>query len=141
MTSTTKSLLPVKRYFASATAARKATTIESATTAPTTIRLFFTVSQKYGRAIASRKCCSVGLVENHVGEKLLISSSGLKAVETIQKTGNTTTTKTARPTTFHAVRRSRRRRARLIVAARGAATAPWERGIASLPVLIGPHPS
>ncbi len=48
MTRTTKSLLPVKRYFASATAARKATTIESATTAPTTIRLFLTVSQKYG---------------------------------------------------------------------------------------------
>ena len=48
MTSTTKSLLPVKRYFASATAARNATTIESATTAPTTIRLFLTVSQKYG---------------------------------------------------------------------------------------------
>ena len=60
ITSTTKSLLPVKRYFASATAARNATTIESTTTAPTTMRLFFTVSQKYGRAIASRKCCSVG---------------------------------------------------------------------------------
>jgi hypothetical protein len=60
----------VNRYFARATAARNATTIESATTAPTTIRLFFTVSQKYGRAIASRKCWSVGLVGNQVGERL-----------------------------------------------------------------------
>ena len=39
-------LVPVKRYFARATAARNATTIESATDPPTTIRLFFTVSQK-----------------------------------------------------------------------------------------------
>src|SRR5918996_5374649 len=94
ITSTTKSLLPVNRYLARATAARNATTIDRTTTAPTTMRLFFTVSQKYGRAIASRKCCKVGSVVNHVGVKLLISSSGLNAVETIQNTGNATTTNT-----------------------------------------------
>ena len=48
------------------------------------IRLFLTVSQKNGRAIASRKWSSVGEVGNHVGVSPLISSSGLKAVVTIQ---------------------------------------------------------
>ena len=38
----------MKRNFASATAARKASTIESATVTLTTIRLFLTPSQKYG---------------------------------------------------------------------------------------------
>ena len=40
---------PVKRYLASATAARNASTIESATVTLTMIRLFFTFSQKNGR--------------------------------------------------------------------------------------------
>ena len=58
--STMKSLRPVKRYFASATAARNASTIEAATATITMIRLFLTSSQKYGLLIASRKCDSVG---------------------------------------------------------------------------------
>ena len=74
----------MKRYFASATAARNAITIEATTATTTTIRLFFTVSQKYGRAIASRKWSSVGELGNHVGVMPLISSSGLNAVVTIQ---------------------------------------------------------
>ena len=52
---TMKIFRPVKRNFASATAARKASTIESATATDTTIKLFFTLDQKYGRLIASRK--------------------------------------------------------------------------------------
>jgi hypothetical protein len=51
---------------------------------------------------------SVGLVEKNVGVKLEISSSGLKAVDTIQKTGKTRTAKTASPTAFHAHRANRR---------------------------------
>ena len=51
---------PLKRYFASATAARNASTTESTTTTETTIRLFSRSSQKYGRWIASEKCWSVG---------------------------------------------------------------------------------
>src|SRR6188472_2695955 len=113
----------VRWYFASATAARNATTIERATTAPTTIRLFFTTSQKYGRAMASRKCCNVGWIENHVGEDEWISVSGLNAVEIIQNTGKTNTRKTPRPTTFQTARRRRRLRARRIDAARGVARA------------------
>ena len=53
---TMNSLRPVKRYFASATAARNASTIETTTVTITMIRLFLTSSQKYGRSIASRKC-------------------------------------------------------------------------------------
>ena len=102
---TMKSLRPVKRYFASATAARNASTIEIATASSTMITLFFTASQKNGLWIASRKCWSVGCPENHVGVWLLISSSGLNAVEIIQKTGKTMTTKSATPTTFQPVRR------------------------------------
>ena len=60
ITSTMKSLRPLKRYFASATAARNASTIEIATVTVTMIRLFLTSSQKYGLWIASRKCWSVG---------------------------------------------------------------------------------
>src|SRR5262245_48212476 len=105
------SLRPVNRYFARATAATNARTTETTRAAATTKRLFFTVSQKYGRAIASRKWSSVGDVENHVGVRLLISSSGLNAVETIQKTGKTSATKTATPTTSQPRRRSHRRRA------------------------------
>ena len=75
---------PLKRYFASAIAARKAITIASSTEKPTMIMLFFTSAQKYGRLTASRKCWSVGSVENHVGWRLLISSVGLNAVEIIQ---------------------------------------------------------
>ena len=54
--STMKIFRPVKRNFASATAARNASTIESATVTLTMIRLFLTPSQKNGRLIASRKC-------------------------------------------------------------------------------------
>ena len=50
----------------------------------TTIRLFFTPSQKKGLLIASRKCDSVGWSGNHVGVGPLSSSSGLKALATIQ---------------------------------------------------------
>src|ERR687887_1343775 len=91
---TMKSFRPVKRYFASATAATNDTTIEIATAATTMIRLFLTSSQKNGRWIASRKWRIVGCVENQVGVRLLISVSGLNAVETIQKTGKIMTTKT-----------------------------------------------
>ena len=44
--STMKSLRPVKRYFASATAATNASTMDAITVTPTTTRLFFTISQK-----------------------------------------------------------------------------------------------
>ena len=57
-----------------------------------------TSCQKYGRLIASRKCASVGWSGTHVGVRLTISSSGLNAVEIIQKTGNTITTNTITPT-------------------------------------------
>ena len=67
MIRTMNALRPVKRNFASATAARKASTIASATVTLTTIRLFLTPSQKKGRLIASRKCESVGCSENQVG--------------------------------------------------------------------------
>ncbi len=84
ITSTTKSLRPANAYRASATAARNETTIEIATVTPTTIRLFFTSTQKNGRWIASRKCESVGLVGSHCGVRLTIFSLGLNAVEIIQ---------------------------------------------------------
>ena len=45
----------MNRYFASATAAKNASTIEATTATQTTISVFWTVSQKNGRAIASRK--------------------------------------------------------------------------------------
>ena len=61
------------------------------------IRLFFTSVQKNGVWIASRKCVTVGWSENHVGVRLLIWSSDLNAVEIIQKTGKTITTKSAMP--------------------------------------------
>jgi hypothetical protein len=55
-------LRPLKRYLASATAARNASTIDSATVTPTTTRLFSTAFQKNGWSlpeIASRKWSSV----------------------------------------------------------------------------------
>ena len=58
---------PEKRNFASATAARNASTIESATTTPTMITLFFRSVQKYGLWSASWKWSSVGWSGNHVG--------------------------------------------------------------------------
>ena len=57
----------MKRYRASAIAARNAITIEIATVTETTIRLFNTSRQKKGRLSASRKCCSVGWSGNQVG--------------------------------------------------------------------------
>ncbi len=51
---TMKSLRPLKRYLASATAARNASTIEAGTATITMMRLFLTSSQKYGLLIASR---------------------------------------------------------------------------------------
>src|SRR5882762_5948423 len=51
---TMKSLRPVKRYFASAIAARNARAIEMATVVQTMIRLFFTSGQKNGVWIAAR---------------------------------------------------------------------------------------
>ena len=72
MITTMKSFRPVKRNFASATAARNASTIESATVTATTIRLFLTPSQKNGRLIASRKWPSVACSGTHVGFRLLI---------------------------------------------------------------------
>ena len=52
---TMNSFRPVKRYLASATAARKASVIEIATVTQTTIRLFLTSAQKNGLWIASWK--------------------------------------------------------------------------------------
>ena len=52
---TMKSLRPVKRYFASATAARKARVIAIATVMSTMMMLFFTSVQKNGVWIASPK--------------------------------------------------------------------------------------
>ena len=69
---TMKSFRPVNRYFASATAARNASTIEMATATTTMMMVFFTTSQKNALWIASLKCPSVGLPENHVGVRLLI---------------------------------------------------------------------
>ena len=84
ITSTRKSLRPLKRYFASAIAARNESTIASSTEKPTMITLFFASVQKYGRLTASRKCWSVGLQGTQVGLRPLISSVGLNAVEIIQ---------------------------------------------------------
>src|SRR5262249_7503935 len=94
ITSTMKSFRPVNRYFASAIAARKASTTAIATVTATTIRLFLTSVQKYWVCSATRKWPSVGLPENQVGVTLLSSSVGLNALEIIQKTGNTITAKT-----------------------------------------------
>src|SRR5262245_57384139 len=84
---TMKIFRPVKRNFAGATAAKKASTVEKRTVTSTMIRLFFTFAQKYGRWIASLKCWIVGSSGNQVGFGLLILSVGLNAVEIIQKTG------------------------------------------------------
>src|SRR5207249_736009 len=81
---TMKLLRPPKRNFASATAARKARTIDAATATQTMITLFSTEVQKYGRWIASRKCDSVGCTGNHEGFSRLIWSVGWSAVEIIQ---------------------------------------------------------
>ena len=113
----------MKRNLASATAARNATHHRRARDRdPTMIRLFLTVVPEVGPVRSRRgNAAASDATGNHVGVKLLISSSGLKAVEIIQKTGKTRTTNTASPTTFQAARRSRRRRCRRIEAARGAA--------------------
>src|SRR5205085_1177721 len=82
---TMKSLRPVKRNLASATAAKNASTIDTTTVTETTITELTTELQKCGwsaPAIAERKCCSVGSSGSH--EPLLISSSDLNAVEIIQ---------------------------------------------------------
>ena len=84
MMRTMKSLRPVKRNFARAIAASRASTIESVTATATMIRLFSTPFQKNGRFIASRKCEIVGWTESHVGVWPLISSSGLNADAIIQ---------------------------------------------------------
>ena len=94
--------------------------MEMTTVASTTIRLFLTSCQKYGRLIASRKCASVGCSETHVGVRLTISSSGLNAVEIIQKTGNTITMNTITPTMSHPVWRARLRLRRLMPRSRSA---------------------
>ena len=48
------------------------------------MRLFLTSCQKYGWAIAWVKCAIVGCSGIHVGFRLMISASGLNAVEIIQ---------------------------------------------------------
>ena len=67
ITSTMNALRPVKRYLASATAARNASATESATTTETTITLFFRSVQKSGDRIASVKWTSVGWSGIHFG--------------------------------------------------------------------------
>ncbi len=79
-----KTSRPVKRNLESATAARNASVIEIATVIETMITLFTTELQKYGRSIASRKCCRVGWVGNQVGVRRLMSSVDLNAVANIQ---------------------------------------------------------
>src|SRR5690348_12695620 len=82
---TMNSFLPVKRNFASATAAKNASTIETPTVTDTTISEFSTEFQKYGwsaPAIAERKWSSVGWTGNQ--EPFTISLSDLNAVATIQ---------------------------------------------------------
>src|SRR5690348_8019990 len=102
--STMNALRPVNRNFARATAAKNASTIDSATTVPTTMRLFFASVQKYGVWIASWKCSSVGCSGIHVGLSLRMSLPGLNAVEIIQNTGNAITANTSRPTAFQPAR-------------------------------------
>ena len=82
--STMNSLSPLKRYLASATAARKASTIAIATVTSTMMMLFLTSSQKYGWRIAFRKWSSVGCSGIHCGFSAMIPESGLNAVDTIQ---------------------------------------------------------
>ena len=53
ITSTMNTLRPLKRYFASASAAKNERASAIATTATTTMTLFFTSVQKYGRWIAA----------------------------------------------------------------------------------------
>ena len=73
-----------KRNFARASAARKASTSDIATTTLTMIRLFFTSAQKCGRCTALPKFESVGWYGNQTGVLAKISLPGLNAVETIQ---------------------------------------------------------
>src|ERR1700759_5858759 len=95
-----KSLRPLKRYLARATAAKNERTSAITTVATTTMTLFFTSVQKYCRWIASLKWLRVGFFGIQVGVKLLISSFVLNAVVTLQKTGKTMTAKTTRPSAF-----------------------------------------
>ena len=80
-------------------------TIATVTVTSTTMMLFLTSAQKNGLWMAAPKCESVGCSENHVGVRLLIWSSGLNAVDTIQKIGKTMMTKRAMPTVFQSARR------------------------------------
>src|SRR5438874_3866491 len=105
-----KSLRPVKRYFAGATAARNARAIDTVTVTLTMISVFFTSVQKNGVCTALEKWEIVGCPENQVGVKLLICSVGLKADEIIQNTGKTMTAKRTIATTFQPARPPRRRR-------------------------------
>ena len=57
----------MKRYLASATAARNASATDSATTTATTITLFLKLTQKHGLWIASVKWTSVALSGIHFG--------------------------------------------------------------------------
>ena len=69
---TMKSLRPVKRYFASASAAKNDSASAITTVATTTMTLFLTSVQNAGPWIASRKWFSVGWSGNQTGLKLAI---------------------------------------------------------------------
>src|SRR6478752_5464708 len=84
ITITMNTRLPVKRYLASATAARNASATLSTTTIETTITLFFRSVQNAGARIASVKWTSVGWSGIQCGVYELISDPGLNAVQTIQ---------------------------------------------------------
>src|SRR5215203_3285448 len=84
MITTTNAARPRKRNFASASAARNASTIDIAVTATTTIRLFRTLDQKFGRFSAFAKFDSVAGEGTNSGVKLRMSYGFLNAVETIQ---------------------------------------------------------
>ena len=100
-------LRPVKRNFASATAARKASAIETATVMPTMITLFTTELQKYGRSIASRKCWSVGCTGNQLGVSLLMLVGRLeRASRTSSRPGRSSPRRRASAEEVPAVRAS-----------------------------------
>ena len=84
ITRTMNTALPLKRNLASASAARKASATAMITTTVTTMRLFFTPSQKYGLWIASVKWTSVGCSGIQTGLYAVMSVPGLNAVEAIQ---------------------------------------------------------
>src|SRR2546423_138021 len=96
MIRTMNAFRPWNRNFARARAARKASVSESTTTTPTTIRLLRTFCQKYWRWIASPKVASVAGIGSHLGEELKMFGPALKAVETLQYTGENITADTSR---------------------------------------------